>query len=104
FLAAMNESRRVRLRDGAWQWALARDLSDPDVWIEKFRFSRWMDYVLHNERRTHTDSENLKLIQSLHRGDWPPHIARLLERQVTGVTINPELSADTTNDPTKEQS
>ncbi|MEZ5997855.1 MAG: MFS transporter [Hyphomonas sp.] len=104
FLAAMNESRRVRLRDGAWQWALTRDLSDPDIWIEKFRFGRWMDYVLHNERRTHTDTENLKLIRSLHQGEWPPQIVRMLERQVTGVTLNPDLSAETTNDPTKEQS
>ncbi|MCA8902511.1 MAG: MFS transporter, partial [Hyphomonas sp.] len=102
FLTAMNESRRVRLRDGARNWALVRDLSDPELWIEKYRFGRWLDYVLHNERRTHTDRDNLKILHTLHQGDWPPPIERMLERQVTGVTIYPEISADTTNDPTKD--
>ncbi len=101
FLAAMNESRRVRLRDGARNWALVRDLSDPDVWIEKYRFGRWMDYVLHNERRTHTDRDNLIILHTLHQGSWPPPIVRMLERQVTGVTLDPALSTETTNDPTR---
>ena len=101
FLAAMNESRRVRLRDGARNWALVRDLSDPDVWIEKYRFGRWMDYVLHNERRTHADRDNLIILHTLHQGSWPPPIVRMLERQVTGVTLDPDLSTETTNDPTR---
>jgi MFS family permease len=101
FLAAMNESRRVRLRDGARNWALVRDLSDPEVWIEKYRFGRWMDYVLHNERRTHADRDNLIILHTLHQGSWPPPIVRMLERQVTGVTVDPDLSTETTNDPTR---
>jgi len=104
FLAAMNDSRRVRLRDGARNWALVRDLSDPELWIEKYRFGRWLDYVLHNERRTHADSESLKILHDLHQGTWPPPIERMLERQVTGVTLYPDLSADTTNDPTRSTS
>ncbi|MCB1889253.1 MAG: MFS transporter, partial [Rhodocyclaceae bacterium] len=101
FLAAMNERRRIRLRDGARNWALARDLSDPELWIEKYRFGRWMDYVLLNERRTHADSASTEAIKALHKGSWPPRVDRLLERQVTGVTLDPDLSADTTNDPTR---
>ena len=101
FLAAMNESRRVRLRDGARGWALVRDLSDPEVWIEKYRFGRWLDYVLHNERRTHADRDNLYILHALHQGSWPPPIVRMLERQVTGVTIDPPLSIETVNDPTR---
>jgi len=101
FLAAMNERRRIRLRDGARNWALARDLSDPELWIEKYRFGRWMDYVLLNERRTHADSASTEAIKALHKGSWPPRVDRLLERQVTGVTLDPDLSADATNDPTR---
>lgn len=101
FLAAMNEHRRIRMRDGARNWALVRDLSAPDIWIEKYRFGRWADYVLHNERRTHADDTNLDIIRTLHQGSWPPPVDRMLERQVTGVTLNPELSAETTNDPTR---
>ena len=99
FLAAMNERRRVRMRDGARNWALVRDLSDPEAWVEKYRFGRWVDYVLHNERRTHEDDANMQIIRDLHKGQWPPPIERLLERQVTGVTLTPDLPL-TTADPT----
>lgn len=101
FLAAMNERRRIRMRDGARNWALVRDLSDPDVWIEKYRFGRWLDYVLHNERRTHADDANMAAIRALHRGSWPPPIERMLERQVASVTLDPDLSSETANDPTR---
>ena len=101
FLAAMNERRRIRLRDGANAWALVRDLGDPELWVEQYSFARWLDYVLHNERRTHADNANFELIQTLHKGDWPPLVHRRLERQVTSLAIDPELSADTTNDPTR---
>ena len=101
FLAAMNERRRIRLRDGARGWALVRDLSDPVVWIEKYRFGRWLDYILHNERRTHADDANRDIIRELHQGSWPPPVHRMLERQLSGVTLNPDLSAETTNDPTR---
>ena len=36
FLAAMQERRRIRMRDGARQWALLRDVEAPDTWIEFF--------------------------------------------------------------------
>jgi UTP:GlnB (protein PII) uridylyltransferase len=78
-----------------------RDLGDPELWIEQYSFGRWLDYVLHNERRTHADNANFELIQTLHKGEWPPIVHRRLERQVTSLAIDPELSADTTNDPTR---
>ena len=34
FLKAMAARRRVRIRDGAGQWALMRDLENPDIWTE----------------------------------------------------------------------
>ncbi|MBY9068091.1 MFS transporter [Hyphomonas sp. WL0036] len=101
FLSAMNERRRIHLRDGARAWSLIRDLTDPEVWKEQYSFARWLDYVLHNERRTHADDVSINIVKSLHQGSWPPVVRRMLERQVTSVTYNPDLTSPTSGDPTR---
>jgi MFS family permease len=79
FLAEMSERRRVRRRDGAYDWTLLRDLGEADLWIERYRVPTWVDYVRHNQRRTHADSANFERILALHRGPGGPRIHRLLE-------------------------
>jgi MFS family permease len=101
FLAAMNERRRIHLRDGARAWSLVRDLGDPQLWQEQYSFARWLDYVLHNERSTHADDASLNIVRSLHQGSWPPEVQRMLERQVTNAAYDPELNPPTSTDPTR---
>ncbi|WP_226781257.1 MFS transporter [Oceaniglobus trochenteri] len=52
FLAVIKERRRMRMRDGARHWTLARDLENPDLWTESFYFPTWSKYHLYNLRRT----------------------------------------------------
>ena len=96
FIRHMNERRRVRLRDGARSWTLARDLSDPELWTEQYRFGRWRDYILHNERQTHEDAASMAAIRTLHKGSWPPVITRLLERQVASAATAADLTSSAT--------
>jgi hypothetical protein len=56
FLSAMSHRRRIRIRDGAQQWALLRDLENPDIWTESYHVPTWVEYALHNERRTPPDA------------------------------------------------
>ncbi|MFG6515502.1 MFS transporter [Sulfitobacter sp. TB366] len=81
FLAAMSLRRRVRIRDGAQQWALLRDLHRPEHWSESYHVPTWAEYVRHNERRTNADAELSDQIRRLHRGDTPPKVHRMIERQ-----------------------
>ncbi|MEO9298295.1 MFS transporter [Devosia alba] len=81
FLALMTERRKVRLRDGARQWALLRDLEQPDLWVESYHVPTWVDYVRHNLRRTKADAENFLALRTLHQGDGPPQVHRMIERQ-----------------------
>ncbi|MGV8854527.1 MAG: MFS transporter [Devosia sp.] len=81
FLALMTDRRRVRLRDGARQWALLRDLSEPDLWVESYHVPTWVDYVRHNLRRTKADAENFEALRELHRGEGVPLVHRMIERQ-----------------------
>ena len=81
FLAVMNSRRRIRIRDGAQQWALLRDLENPDVWTETYHVPTWVEYVRHHERRTQADAESYELVLKLHRGKDRPKVHRMIERQ-----------------------
>ncbi|KRA40213.1 MFS transporter [Devosia sp. Root635] len=81
FLALMAERRHIRIRDGARQWAVLRDLEHPDIWTESYHVPTWIDYLRHNLRRTKADSENTDLIRALHRGEGLPKVRRMIERQ-----------------------
>ncbi|MES2288136.1 MAG: MFS transporter [Pseudomonadota bacterium] len=84
FVAAMNERRRIRRRDGARHWTLLRDLMDTELWIERYHVATWLDYVRHNQRRTHADADNSREIFGLHRGDKSPKVSRRIEWQTRG--------------------
>jgi MFS family permease len=81
FLSVMVERRRIRLRDGARNWTLMRDLENPDIWTETYHVPTWVDYVRHNHRRTKADAEITDRLLELHRGASPPHVHRMIERQ-----------------------
>lgn len=80
FLAAMSERRRIRLRDGALNWRLLRDLSDPELWIERYETPTWLDYLRLNNRLTRDDAVVPESLRALHRGPDAPRVRRLIER------------------------
>ncbi len=81
FLALMGERRRIRIRDGARNWALMRDLEKPGRWAETYHTPTWVEYIRHNQRRTQADAENIERLRDLHRGEDLPQVHRLIERQ-----------------------
>jgi MFS family permease len=81
FLKIMVERRRIRLRDGAQNWALMRDLENPDIWTETYHTPTWVDYVRHNHRRTNADALITDRLRELHKGQKPPFVHRMIERQ-----------------------
>jgi hypothetical protein len=85
FLATMTERRRIRIRDGARQWALLRDLENPRVWTETYHVPTWVEYIRHNLRRTQADAEIANRLRALHRGAEHPRVHRMIERQTVPV-------------------
>jgi MFS family permease len=80
FLEAMIERQRIRRRDGARNWALARDLENPELWMESYHTPTWVEYVRHNRRMTHADAVVGDKIRALHSGSEPPRVRRMIER------------------------
>ncbi|WP_242124593.1 MFS transporter [Sphingobium sp. Sx8-8] len=105
FLAAMSERRRIRRRDGAHGWSLLRDLGDPELWVERYHVSTWLDYVRHNSRRTVADKANSEAVLALHKGARPPVVHRMLERQTGSLPLarsaDPREMGDPMTDPTR---
>lgn len=81
FLTTMTERRRIRIRDGAGQWALMRDLENPTIWTETYHVPTWIEYVRHNQRRTQADAENGEKLRQLHSSSEAPRVHRMIERQ-----------------------
>ncbi|QPC91083.1 MFS transporter [Mesorhizobium sp. INR15] len=86
FLAIMSERGRIRRRDGARNWTLARDLENPTIWIEHYHTPTWLEYIRHNGRITHADAVIGERIRALHSGDEPPRVRRMIERPTTAGT------------------
>ena len=91
FLALMADRRRIRLRDGARQWVLLRDLEKPDAWVESYHVPTWIDYVRHNMRRTNADADNIEQLRALHKGPARPFVHRMIERQIVPVSDDTPL-------------
>jgi predicted MFS family arabinose efflux permease len=83
FLGRMNERRRMRRRDGARNWRLLRDLSDPRLWIERYETPTWLDYIRLNNRATQDDASVPNRLRELHRGEEGPRVRRRIERQTS---------------------
>ncbi|KQN00325.1 MFS transporter [Sphingomonas sp. Leaf25] len=105
FLGVMAERRRIRRRDGAHHWALLRDLNDPELWIERYHVSTWLDYIRHNQRRTQADDANSEALRALHQGEAPPRVHRMIERQTGSLPVarleGSREMADALTDPTR---
>ncbi|HEX2138703.1 MAG TPA: MFS transporter [Woeseiaceae bacterium] len=106
FLAAMGDRRRIRRRDGARHWTLLRDLSEPELWIERFDTPTWLDYIRQSQRATQDDAAVWDRINRLHRGPGKPHVRRLIERQTSSppgaVTPRARALADPMSDPSRQ--
>ena len=67
--------------------------------------STWLDYIRHNQRRTEADRANSDALLALHRGDAPPRVHRMIERQTGSLPImrlpTPREMADALTDPTR---
>jgi MFS family permease len=87
FLTVMHERRRIRSRDGARNWNLMRDLAEPTLWVERFDFATWLDYVRHNERRTNADTENSEALHALWMPGTDAVVHRRIERQTSSLPV-----------------
>ena len=80
FYQVMLKLQRARQRNGAFQWSLARDLSDPELWTERYHLPTWLDYCRLRSRFTHADRALQAAADAFNRERPARRIRRRLER------------------------
>ncbi len=78
FAAAMLELGRFRRRDGAVDWGLFEDVTEPGRYLETFVVESWGEHLRQHDRATVADHQILERVNSFHLGDRPPAVAHLL--------------------------
>lgn len=78
FVEAMQDLRRIRLRDGSLQWGLFTDADVPDRWTEVFLVESWVEHLRQHERVTVADEEVRHRVGQFHIGDRPPEVRHLV--------------------------
>jgi len=72
FLIAIRDLSKIRKRDGAIQWAIYRDGTEPNTYVETFVVESWAEHLRQHERLTDADLKILNKVRSFHRGDKLP--------------------------------
>lgn len=80
FLHAMEEVRRVRLRNGALAWRLLEDVAHPERWIELWAVENWTEHLREETRMGEHDRAAVAAAAAFHRGEAPAEAARFLTR------------------------
>jgi MFS family permease len=78
FMALMQESRRSRMRQGALDWQVLRDLYDPGRFVEQITDESWTEHLRRFDRVTAADVQLRDRKVALHIGEEPPLVTRLL--------------------------
>jgi len=76
FRELMQESRRSRMRQGALEWDLLRDIGDPSVYTEYIVDESWTEHLRRFDRVTAADAALRDRKREFHVGDGPPVVTR----------------------------
>ena len=80
FYRLMQMVQLSRKRNGAYGWSIARDISDPQLWTERYHCPTWNDYLRQRNRATQSERKLHLRAMKFHRGLEPVKIRRMLER------------------------
>ena len=76
----MQEVQLARQRTGAYGWSIARDITEPELWTERYHCPTWHDYLRQRNRPTAAERQLTQSAQEFHVGPEPVRIRRMLER------------------------
>lgn len=82
FLQALQESRRLRLRNGAISWLLYRDVENPQHFVEQIMYESWSERLRQTHRTTEADLFIRDQKLSLLEGGAVPSVNHLVSVEV----------------------
>jgi hypothetical protein len=101
FYDVMLKVQRARLRNGAYEWSLSRDIANPHLWTERYHCPTWGDYLRQRTRYTQGDQELQACVNEFHLGfdslAFSVRVRRRLERPFGSVrwrADSPDVSGE----------
>jgi quinol monooxygenase YgiN len=85
FLKVMRMSRRSRLRQGALEWALLRDVNQPGRFVEQIVDESWTEHLRRFDRVTASDVALRERKLAFHIGEGPPLVTRCVVEDLVRV-------------------
>lgn len=80
FHNVMQDVQLYRQRSGAYGWSIARDIADPELWMERYHCPTWLDYLRQRNRSTQSERALDRQASAFHMGPEPARVRRMLER------------------------
>ena len=80
FVKEMYQYARVRRRDGAYRWAIYRDIEVANRFVEIFLVHSWAEHLRQHERQTKADRELEQRVYSYIVGE--PEVRHLLDAAI----------------------
>jgi predicted MFS family arabinose efflux permease len=80
FYNVMQSLRRTRMRNGGFDWSIARDIANPSLWTERYHCPTWGDYLRMRDRYTHADRALQEEADQFDRAFAERRVRRKLER------------------------
>jgi len=80
FYGIMQDVQLNRQRNGAYGWSISRDITDPELWTERYHCPTWHDYLRLRNRPTLAERTMQRKATDMHIGPEPVRIRRMLER------------------------
>lgn len=80
FHKVMLEIQLFRRRNGAYGWSIARDIADPELWMERYYCPTWLDYLRQRNRSTQSERALDRQAAAFHVGSAPVRVRRMLDR------------------------
>jgi quinol monooxygenase YgiN len=83
FTKAMQALSLIRRRDGAIQWGMYQDLSDPGRFVETIMVESWAEHKRQFERVTKADRVVEDRVRAFHIGEEPPKVSQMIYANYT---------------------
>lgn len=74
FLEALYELSAARRRDGAYNWGVTEDTSDPELLVEWFMVESWAEHLRQHRRVSHADADVQADVLRFHHGETAPRV------------------------------
>lgn len=97
FYQAMQAVGTARRRNGGYDWSLARDISDPELWTESYECPTWGDYLHLRDRYTQSDLDAQDSVEALNSLEGLGRVRRRLARPYGSVrwrADTPDIGSD----------